>query len=114
MAASLNPRSTSCRLTGEVVDQGGDEGTGIIAAKKCGVNEVDAENAQGFLFAGGEWVEQVGVNNYLGGLFMGVSLEAEAKPAAAVSGFLKAAGGDGVGKSEEAFGITALGAEAFE
>ena len=100
-------------LGSEAVDKRCDEGA-LAVEIKGGVNEIDADDAEGLLLLVIFLIEHANVDEDLGGLGAGLGLEANAHPTVGFAGLEMAARGDGIGEYEEACGIAAPGFEAFE
>ena len=95
----------------EAVHEAFHEGGGVVEQGVGAVDEVDTDEADGFLLAGGEGVEHFNVNEDFRRLGAGVVLETDAEPAVPAGGAGRTVSGYGVGEDEECGGFTALGVE---
>ena len=95
----------------EAVHEALHQGGGVVEQGIGAIDEVDADESDGFLLAGGEGVEHFDVDEDFGGLGAGMVLETDAEPAVAAGGTGRTVGGYGVGEDEECGGFSARGVE---
>ena len=92
-------------FAGEVVHQRADQGRDLAVMRGRSVDEVDSEDPQGLLLARGARVQQMNVDDDLGGLLAGTGLKSDANPAPTILGMPVAPGRDRIRKREEGRGV---------
>lgn len=85
----------------QVVHERLKQGFGVVIVPEAGVDQVDAEDADGLLLEAVVVVEQPDVQHQVIGFGGGVQLEAQSEPAVAFDGFLKIDGRHGIGECEK-------------
>ena len=93
----------------DLVDESSQEAIDAVAGIERGVDEVDADRAEGVLLAPRVLVPETQVKDDLAGLGFGLVLEADPDPGVPLPFAVMGSGRDGVGEGEEAGGRAALG-----
>ena len=113
-AGKFNHLDLDALAAGEVIEQEGNDFFRITTMIKGGVNEVDADAAQGFLLAHDDLVQQPHMDDDLGSFFARLGLELDAQPAMAVGLARNTVRSHGIGKNKKSGLVPALFIEPLE